>query len=64
MQEAMVTVDWAASPVSRTGRLTVEFGQRFYTTLVDWIDWAIGQIAAGTLQPGGPLPSPNVTNLV
>jgi hypothetical protein len=29
--------------------------KRFYTTLIDWIDWAAQQIAAGALQPGGPL---------
>jgi DNA-binding PadR family transcriptional regulator len=63
METAVATVDWGVNPVSRTGRLTVEFGQRFYTSLVEWVDWAIEQIAAGTLQPGGPLPSPKVANL-
>ena len=49
----------------RTGRptqlagpagLSIEFGRRFYTSQIEWIDWAVEQIAAGTLQPGGPLP--------
>ena len=41
---------------ARACRLTIEFGRRFYTTQIEWIDWAAEQVAAGTLQPGGPLP--------
>jgi DNA-binding PadR family transcriptional regulator len=61
---SMVTADWAASPVSRNGRLAIDFGQRFYTALVEWIDWATEQIAAGALQTGGPIPSPRVVDPV
>lgn len=56
MEEAVATVDWAASPTQRGSRLTIEFGVRFYRELIDWIDWAAEQVAAGSLQPGGPLP--------
>ena len=52
----MTHADWGSSPTMRGARLTIEFGRRFYTTLVDWIDWAADQVRAGTLQPGGPLP--------
>jgi DNA-binding PadR family transcriptional regulator len=56
IQEALDTIDWAANPTTRASRLTIEFGRRFLTTAIDWIDWAAEQVAAGTLQPGGPLP--------
>jgi DNA-binding PadR family transcriptional regulator len=56
LQKALDTADWAANPTTRASRLTIEFGQRFLTTAIDWIDWAAEQVAAGTLQPGGPLP--------
>ncbi len=49
--------DWAASPVQSASRLAIEFGRRLYATLIDWIDWAIEQITAGTLQRGGPPPA-------
>jgi PadR family transcriptional regulator AphA len=55
MEAAVVEVDWAQSPEHRAARLTIEFGVRFYTTLIEWIDWAAVQIRAGALQPGGPL---------
>jgi DNA-binding PadR family transcriptional regulator len=54
MEEAVANVDWGAGQTTRAGRLAIEFGRRFYTTLIEWIDWAAEQIAAGTLQPGGP----------
>jgi DNA-binding PadR family transcriptional regulator len=57
MQKALETGDWAANPGTRASRLAIEFGQRFFTTAIEWIDWAAEQIAAGVLQPGGPLPS-------
>ena len=53
----IATVDWAADPVRRASRLAIEFGHRFYAAQIDWIDWAAEQIAAGTLQPGGPIPA-------
>lgn len=56
MEEAVANVDWASSQSQRAGRLTIDFGLRFYRALIDWIDWACEQVAAGTLQPGGPLP--------
>jgi PadR family transcriptional regulator AphA len=52
----IAAVDWGDSPVRRASRLSIEFGHRFYAALVEWIDWAAEQIAAGALQPGGPLP--------
>jgi DNA-binding PadR family transcriptional regulator len=56
IEEAVATVDWAASPAQRASRLTIEFGRRFYGSLIDWIDWASEHVAAGSLQSGGPLP--------
>ena len=56
IEKALANKDWAANPTTRASRLTIEFGQRFYTMRIEWIDWAATQIAAGTLQPGGPLP--------
>ncbi len=61
IETALANVDWSASQKNRASRLTIEFGRRFYTTLIDWVDWAAEQIAAGTLEPGGPLPPINVT---
>jgi DNA-binding PadR family transcriptional regulator len=56
IEDAIAHVDWAENPPTRSGRLTIEFGRRFYSTLIEWVDWAAAQITAGTLQPGGPLP--------
>jgi PadR family transcriptional regulator AphA len=56
IEGSLANADWGAGPTSRSGRLAIEFGRRFYTTLIEWIDWASEQVAAGTLQPGGPLP--------
>jgi DNA-binding PadR family transcriptional regulator len=53
---AIENKNWAADQTSRAARLTIEFGRRFYTTQIEWIDWAIAQVASGILQPGGPLP--------
>jgi DNA-binding PadR family transcriptional regulator len=62
IEKAIANKDWGANATTRASRLTIEFGQRFYTLQIEWIDWAIEQITAGTLQPGGPLPSgPNTT---
>ena len=58
---SIASVDWGANQVRRASRLSIEFGRRFYTELIGWIDWAAEQIAAGTLQPGGPLPRPHRT---
>lgn len=49
--------DWAADPAARASRIAIEFGRRFYLMQIEWMDWAAGQIRAGTLQPGGPLPA-------
>jgi PadR family transcriptional regulator AphA len=57
INSTIATVDWGANQVRRASRLSIEFGRRFYTALIDWIDWAALQIAAGTLQPGGPPPT-------
>jgi PadR family transcriptional regulator AphA len=59
IETALANVDWSASQKNRASRLTIEFGRRFYTTLIDWVDWATEQVAGGTLEPGGPLPSIN-----
>ncbi len=56
MEKAVDDADWAARPTTRASRLAIEFGRRFYQTLIEWIDWATEQIKAGILQPGGPLP--------
>jgi DNA-binding PadR family transcriptional regulator len=56
IEESMESIDWATSPGQRASRLAIEFGRRFYQALIDWIDWAAEQVAAGSLQPGGPLP--------
>jgi DNA-binding PadR family transcriptional regulator len=55
MEVAVVEVDRSESPVHRTARLTIEFGMRFYDALIEWIDWAVIQIGAGALRPGGPV---------
>jgi DNA-binding PadR family transcriptional regulator len=57
MEVAVAEVDWGANQITRGARLTIEFGRRFYIALIGWCDWAAEQIAAGTLEPGGPLPS-------
>jgi DNA-binding PadR family transcriptional regulator len=57
VQAAIAQVDWAESPTHRASRLAIQFGVSFYSALIDWIDWASEQIAAGTLEPGGPLPA-------
>jgi DNA-binding PadR family transcriptional regulator len=56
MEKAVDTNDWAANPGTRASRLAIEFGRRFFTAAIDWIDWAAEQVTAGMLQPGGPLP--------
>ena len=56
MEKVIPSADWGASPSSRAGRLTIEFGRRFYLALIEWTDWAAEQVRAGTLLPGGPIP--------
>ena len=56
IEDAVAVAPWGATPVTRSSRLAIEFGRRFYRTLIEWIDWAAEQVAAGTLEPGGPLP--------
>jgi DNA-binding PadR family transcriptional regulator len=56
IETAIAKVDWAATQKHRASRLTIEFGRRFYKALIEWVDWAAEQVAAGTLEPGGPLP--------
>jgi PadR family transcriptional regulator, regulatory protein AphA len=56
IEQALVHKDWGADQPSRGARLTIEFGRRFYSTLIEWCDWAAEQVRAGSLQPGGPLP--------
>jgi DNA-binding PadR family transcriptional regulator len=56
LEAVVAEVDWSQSHAHRSGRLTIEFGVRFYGALIEWIDWAALQIRTGVLQPGGPLP--------
>ncbi len=56
LENVIAMRDWAASPVARASRLSIEFGRRFFAMQIEWIDWASQQVAAGTLQPGGALP--------
>jgi len=56
IEKAIVDVDWTSTQTTRGARLSIEFCRRFYTMQVEWIDWAAEQVAAGTLEPGGPLP--------
>ncbi len=58
MDEVIDTVDWGSHQTTRASRLSIEFGRRFQLMQLEWVDWAIEQIKAGTLQPGGPLPAP------
>jgi DNA-binding PadR family transcriptional regulator len=57
LEQAIAGSDWGADATARAGRLAIEFGRRFYAMQIEWIDWAAEQIAAGTLEPGGPLPN-------
>jgi hypothetical protein len=49
-------VDWSENPSRRGSRLAIEFGYRYYSELVGWVDWARDQVERGVLQAGGPLP--------
>jgi DNA-binding PadR family transcriptional regulator len=55
MDRVIADKDWAANQTTRASRLTIEFGRRYFMTLIEWVDWATEQVAAGTLQPDGPL---------
>ncbi|HAM02092.1 MAG TPA: PadR family transcriptional regulator [Acidimicrobiaceae bacterium] len=57
IETAIGEVEWSKNPINRGARLTIEFGRRFYATLIEWIDWAAEQVRSGTLEPGGPLPT-------
>ena len=57
LQTAIETKDWAQNPTTRASRLSIEFGRRLYTNLIEWVDWAADQVRAGVLEPGGPIPS-------
>jgi DNA-binding PadR family transcriptional regulator len=57
IEGAIEMVDWGKSEVARSSRLAIEFGRRFYAAQVEWADWAAEQVAAGALEPGGPLPA-------
>jgi DNA-binding PadR family transcriptional regulator len=54
--EIVARRDWAANPTNRASRLAIEFGRRFYAMQVEWVDWVTDQVAAGALEPDGPLP--------
>jgi PadR family transcriptional regulator, regulatory protein AphA len=56
MVAAIETVDWGVSPCRRAGRLTIEYGRRYYDDLIEWVDWATTLVEAGMLRPDGPLP--------
>jgi DNA-binding PadR family transcriptional regulator len=53
---AIATFDWGDNQSHRGARLSIEFGYRYYNELIAWTDWAMAQIAAGMLEPGGSLP--------
>jgi DNA-binding PadR family transcriptional regulator len=56
IDKVLAEKDWGETRVTRASRMTIEFGHRFYAMQVAWCDWAAEQVAAGTLQTGGPLP--------
>jgi DNA-binding PadR family transcriptional regulator len=56
LEEIARTVDWGADGPTRASRLTLEMGLRHYRMLVDWAGWAAAEVAAGALEPGGPVP--------
>lgn len=56
--QAIAGGDWGASLPTRASRLTIDFGRRYYTALVEWVDWASEQVRAGTLREGGPVAGP------
>jgi DNA-binding PadR family transcriptional regulator len=56
IEGAIAMVDWGRNQGARASRLAIEFGRRFYAAQVEWADWAAEQVAAGALEPGGPLP--------
>jgi DNA-binding PadR family transcriptional regulator len=56
IEGAIQMVDWGNNEVARSSRLAIEFGRRFYAAQIEWADWAAEQVAAGALEPGGPLP--------
>jgi PadR family transcriptional regulator, regulatory protein AphA len=58
LDAAIAAVDWSTTPSMRGRRLAIEFGHRFFTQLVEWVDWASAQVEAGLLEPGGPVPAP------
>jgi hypothetical protein len=53
IEKVVANRDWDADQLARSSRLSIEFGRRFYITLIEWIDWAADQVRAGTLEPGG-----------
>jgi len=57
IEGALATAPWGETRVRRASRLSIEFGRRFYAMHLEWIDWAVEQIEAGILVPGGPLPA-------
>jgi PadR family transcriptional regulator, regulatory protein AphA len=56
LEEIARTVDWDADGPTRASRLALEMGLRNYRMLIDWANWAVEEITAGALQPGGPVP--------
>ncbi|HTV10896.1 MAG TPA: PadR family transcriptional regulator [Acidimicrobiales bacterium] len=56
LEGVVATRDWSANGTARSARLAIEFGRRFYSMQVAWADWAIGQVRAGILDDGGPVP--------
>jgi DNA-binding PadR family transcriptional regulator len=60
IEKVLPNNDWGADQTLRGSRLSIELGRRFYSTLIGWCDWAAEQVRAGSLQPGGPLPAPDI----
>ena len=51
IENVIATRDWAATPVARASRLSIEFGRRFYAMQIEWIDWAADRSRQGHLNP-------------
>lgn len=57
LEEIAQAVDWDGDAPTRASRLALEKGLRNYRMLIDWANWAAAEIAAGALEPGGPVPA-------
>jgi DNA-binding PadR family transcriptional regulator len=56
LEDKLQTVEWTMNGGTRSARLSVEMGLRYYRMLIEWAEWASAEIAAGALQADGPPP--------